>query len=135
MQCAQESDGWCTWDALGIDLRWADAKTNAVEQITLHFSHADEAAQPLEIDGKILESPWIAKGNFPGRLIIDGFGIDSITKFWEIRESVPKSRKFRCGLRSCQQPHGNYGSSVRIYMVLDRHDENGALREFTVSRQ
>lgn len=73
----------------------------------------------------------VAKGAKP--TLVLRVGIDRYTKFWEIRASVERKHDLRCGLRDCSQPLGLLKAGVGIYLLLNRNDEYGELRTFSIS--
>ncbi|MYM66908.1 hypothetical protein GTP45_08710 [Pseudoduganella sp. FT55W] len=132
-----ERPGWCKWDALGIEIAGSIGKPNQVGTFNVNFNRAaDEGLYDLrarDAAGKPIDPVWLSKGVFPGYLEFDGFGIDKLTKFWEVRASVDRQHDLRCGLRDCSHPLGAFGESAAIYMILMSNDEYGVIKEFAIA--
>lgn len=134
---ANERPSWCKWDDLGIEITGSLGQPAQVVEMNLRLSRdTDEHTydlRPHDAQGKPVVPIWLSKGVFPGYFEFDGFGIDKHTRFWEIRGSVSRRHNLRCGLRDCHQPHGAFGPEANVYMVLNRDDEYGEVREFTIT--
>jgi hypothetical protein len=132
-----ETPKWCKWDVLGLSIGTQLGNVNKVKYLAISFNvaPADDFAEFQEIasDGRRIKPKWLVTGVFPGYLELDGFGIDKSTKFWEIRKSADRKHDLRCGLRDCRQPHGGFNEISSLYLVLNRNDEYGELKSFTVS--
>lgn len=137
--CARKNERplWCKWDGLGIEITGSLDRPAQVAELNVRFNRdADEGIYDLrarDAQGDPIDPVWLSKGVFPGYLEFDGFGIDKHTRFWEIKASVDRQRNLRCGLKNCHQPHGTLGAIANVYMVLNRDDENGELRELTIT--
>ncbi|TWI69200.1 hypothetical protein IP91_00266 [Pseudoduganella lurida] len=128
----------CKWDALGIEIGSTFVKPASVEELVIRLGRDPDESLMTSIPAKAGESSpdtvLLSKGTFQGYLEMDRFGIDSKTKFWEIRTSVAPDHNLRCGLRECHQPHGKFSDEVNIAMILSSGDENGTLRELSLYR-
>lgn len=140
-RCSEESAGtaFCIWPSLALDVGTDHRDRSRVQSFTVHLNL--EPKDPYA--GLVTQLPdgtpikpqpdWSHKKAFPGYLELDGFGIDAMTKFWEIRSRADPKRKLRCGLRDCSHPMGLLGESVKLYLRLNRNDEQGNVYEFNVT--
>jgi hypothetical protein len=111
-------------------------KTDSVKFLNIYFNpEVKDADEFPDVDksGNPVVRPWIVNGIFPGYFEFDNFGMDRHTKFWEIRASVERKHDLRCGLSDCSQPLGLLKTGVGIYLLLNRNDEYGELRTFSIS--
>lgn len=70
---------------------------------------------------------------FSGYLELDGFGIDSKAKFWEVQSETRDRRKLTCGLRECSHPGGAFGKNANIFLILNGNSDQATLRQFSIS--
>lgn len=125
----------CDWDVLGITVM---TDGDMVDVFTLHFNKADWGPYAEELpDGTPIRPSLDHRPaqTFPGYFEFDGYGIDSKTRFWEIRASVNAHRNLRCDLfGNCGSPHGRFSDDASLYLTLTNTSENGRLEEFTIAR-
>jgi hypothetical protein len=118
----------CDWDSLGISVMGSIDRPNIVSQIEIHLNFS--ALEPWVIPNKTDRKSRPEK-TFGGYLEIDGYGIDSHTKFWELRAGADGRRNLRCGLTDCTHPHGG-GTNHTISIRVDGKSEYDRLRTITV---
>lgn len=86
-------------------------------------------------DGTPIEKPKLIQplAVFPGYIELDGYGIDSKTKLWEIIKKSDARRNIHCGLRECASPSGAFVERASIYFGLDEYFEYGMINSLQIS--
>lgn len=111
-----------------------------VRFLNLHLSLVDDDGKDLGKqsypDGKanLDADDWQVHEVFPGYLELDGFGIDSDTKFWEIKSALNNKRNLSCGIRDCATPVGAFGDDGELQFRLNGNLESSTIRKFSISR-
>lgn len=128
----------CLWDDLGIEVGTKHGSEKEVISMNLIFNLPEEdkdLGKTEYPDGTPAEKfpEYATRDVFPGFLELDGFGIDSVTEFWEIRTSVDQSRLLDCGLRDCTFPSGAFGNNGHIYLKLNGVGPKSTLQRFGLS--
>jgi hypothetical protein len=125
----QMSPTVCTWDGLGLKTLTSSSNKNIVASLTIFIN--PRPADPFNIDSAGI-SDTTPKNSFQGYFELDNFGIDSKTKFWEIRTNVKTERKLSCGVRDCTHPGGLLTEGQKMYLRLNQNSEHGQLYEFSI---
>jgi hypothetical protein len=135
-RCITSSIIFCIWDDLGLEVG-TDSKINQhVRFVNLHLNFSEEDESLARVTTKSSEEAGLKyspRQVFSGYLEIDGFGIDSNTKFWELRAGANSKNKMHCGLRDCSHPSGPFGPHVNIYLTLDGPRETDKVLELGLS--
>lgn len=126
----------CIWDDIGLEVGTSHGSPQKVSFLNIHLSFSEDDKYIGLVDypdgSRADKVPDLDPHHvFSGYLEVDGFGIDSETKFWEIRSGVNPVRSLHCGLLDCSHPAGAFGEKAHIYLILDSGDEKGKLREFS----
>ena len=129
---------YCVWDALGIALMGHGGTKDAVFQLKVYIN--------LEVDpyeGLVTHSPdgtplapridWSPKQAFSGYLELDGYGIDAVSKLWEIRAAIEPKRNVTCGLRDCASAKGVLGKDKRLFLSPKDGRESEILNTLVLS--
>lgn len=128
----------CVWDLLGLELVTAwDGIT--VDALNLYLNNPRDPFDGLVTtlpDGSPVPARDVIHpaSPFKGYVALEGYGIDTNTKFWEIRRSVSADRNLRCGLRNCEFPHGNLGPTVGIYLRLNGRTDDATVYTIELSK-
>lgn len=128
----------CLWDNWGLEIGTDDKKKPSVQFMNLFLSLVDDdgenSGKVNASDGKNnrSENRVMLRRAFSGYLELDGFGIDSKTKFWEI-QSETRDGKLTCGLRDCSHPGGAFGKKANIFLILNGNSDQATLRQFSIS--
>jgi len=130
---------WCKWDKLGLEIKGSLESPDKITNFTINLNRDKEEGlydyRPLGADGKPIEAKWLATGVYSGYLSFSGYGVDHLTKFWELRESIPAEYHLECGLMDCANPRGFHPPELKIYVRLNGRSENDELMLLTFSSE
>lgn len=138
-RCIKERRTVCIWENIGLLVGSDDKTPPHVEFLNIHLSIPEFNAidalivAPMNRNSESPEADWQVHHPFKGYLEIDGFEINSKTKFWKILAGVDKGRNLRCGLRNCEFPHGEFSKNQGLYFRLNGNDENGTVKQLSIS--
>lgn len=131
----------CVWDDWGIEVGTNEDVKPKVEFINIFLNFVDVDGNDTGKVNTSFGKSGRSKNDkelrlaFSGYLELDGFGIDSKTKFWEIKASTKDKRGLKCGLLDCSHPAGIFGNRARIFLTLNGNDDNATVRQFSISAE
>lgn len=140
-RCSTEGITVCVWDDWGLQIATGDKNKTAITSMNLFFNFVDDEGINLgSVDTTFgnkerLDRNWAVERAFLGYFELDGFGIDSDTKFWEIRTGTGYKRALECGLRDCMFPKGTFGKQGRLYLTLNGSSDRATVRKFSISSE
>lgn len=133
-RCSGSGMTFCIWDDFGLEVGTGNANPKKVKFFNINLNIKDDHEDFMEIvypNGRPGEKSLDLTPHraFPGYLELNGFGIDTETKFWEIRGGSIENGKLHCGLLDCSNPSGHFGGRIKIYFTLDGGSENGTVKD------
>jgi hypothetical protein len=137
-RCFEDKPKFCIWDDTGLEIKTRGDEKESVTSFTIYFNFFNMGQSGNKYGVSSSPTPaeihdWLPHKVFNGYLELDGYGIDSSTRFREIIRNVT-NRNLRCGILDCSNPSGAFGEEADIYISLDSRQDSGKLKEFSVTK-
>jgi hypothetical protein len=135
-RCFEDKPKFCVWDNTGLQTKTRGDQKESVTSFTIYFNFFDVGQSGIKYGVSSSPTPaevydWLPHKVFTGYFELDGFGIDSTTRFLDLINRV-SNRKLHCGNFDCGNPSGPFSEDADIYISLDSRRDIGRLKEFSI---